>query len=512
MKVIKKIKSIKVMKVMKKSWKMPIIIVCGATVVLIGGYFGYSALTKTAVSATQYMKLKATKGNIEVVVTASGTAGSSVSKDIVAQNNGKLGSFSVKPGDLVKSGQSIGNLVDQTADQSVQKARNTLAQDNLKLTQIKKSLNSLYVKAPVSGIVQTVNIGVGDDPTAIGKALGHAMVITYTQSDGKVIPVDIEGSSGSASTVSKVYVTAGAAVNKGDTLYTLDAEDINNSISSQNLNIEQDKTTLSNAQVQTGYNSFKSQVNGTVAALNFNPGDDIQSGKAVATIIDLNQMQTVVAVDELDIDKVKVGQKATTTIDAITGKTFTGKVIKISSIGITTNSVTTYDVAVSIDNASGVKTGMTTNAKISVQTKDNVVMLPIEAVQGTGNNKSITVETSGSSSSASTNNTKNSSNGNVAGYGSQRSRSGGGGATSIASSGGTSITGVTRKRIEVGIANQNYIEVTSGVNDGDTVLVAIIKSAATSTTKATNPLSGTGGFGGAGGYSGRTSGGGRAGN
>ncbi|HEY8893118.1 MAG TPA: efflux RND transporter periplasmic adaptor subunit [Clostridium sp.] len=500
-------KSISEIKSMKKSWKMPAIIVCGVTVALLGGYFGYSALTKPSANATQYMKLKATKGNIEVVVTASGIAGSTVSKDIVAQNNGKLGSFSVKPGDLVKSGQSIGNLVDQTADQSVQKAQNALSQDNLKLDQLKKSLNSLNVKAPVSGIVQTVNIASGDDPSVIGKALGHAMVISYKGSNGKSTPVDIDGSSGSASTVSNVYVVAGSAVTKGDTLYTLNAEDINNSISSQNLNIQQDQTTLSNAQVQTGYNSFKSPVNGTVAALNFNPGDDIQSGKAVATIIDLNQMQTVVAVDELDIDKVKVGQTATTTIDAITGKTFTGKVLKISSIGVTTNSVTTYDVAVSIDNATGVKTGMTTNAKISVQTKDNVIMLPIEAVQGTGTNKSVTVQTSGNTTTSTGNSGYsgnyggNSSNGNAGTTGTQRVRSGGGATTAIASS------DISRKSIQVGIANQNYIEVTSGVNEGDTVLVAIIKSATTSTTKTTNPLSGTGGYGGSGGgggYGGRS--------
>ncbi|MBZ9634799.1 efflux RND transporter periplasmic adaptor subunit [Clostridium sp. FP1] len=501
-------KEMKSIKAKKKSWKMSAIITCVATLVGIGGYFGYLAITKTAVKTTQYMKLKATKGNIEVVVTASGTAGSSVSKDIVAQNNGTLGSFSVKPGDLVKSGQSIGTLVEQNADQSVQKAKNALDQDNLKLTQLKKSLNSLYVKAPVSGIVQTVNIAAGDDPSVIGKALGHAMVITYTGSDGKAIQIGIDSSSGSSSTVSKVYVTAGATVKKGDTLFTLNAEEINNSISSQNLNIQQDQTTLSNAQTQAGYNNFTAPVGGTVAALNFNPGDTIQSGKAVATIIDLTQMQTVVAVDELDIDKVKVGQKATITVDAITGKAFTGKVIKISSIGVSTNSVTTYDVTVSIDAADGVKTGMTTNVKVSVQTKENVVMLPIEAVQGTGNNKSITAETSGSSTSTSSNNSGNSSNGNVAANGSQRSGNGGG-AISIASS------GVTRKKIEVGISNQNYVEITSGVSEGDTALVAIIKSPATSTTKTTNPLSGSGGFGGAGGGygggGGRT-GGGKAGN
>jgi len=502
-------KVIEAIKTMKKSWKMAAIITGGVIVVGAGGYFGYSAITKPAVKTTQYMKLKATKGNLEVVVTASGTASSTVSKDIVAQNNGTMGSLSVKPGDLVKSGQSIGNLVDQNADQSVQKAENALNQDKLKLTQLKKSLNSLNIKAPVGGTVKTVNIAVGDDPSVIGKALGHAMIMSYTGSDGKVIPVNIDGSSGSSSTISNVYVTAGTVVNKGDTLYTLNPEDINNSISSQNFNIQQDQTTLSNAKVQAGYNNFPSPVNGTVAVLNFNPGDNIQSGKPVATIIDLTQMQTVVNVDELDIDKVKVGQKTTIAIDAITGKTFTGKVIKISSIGVATNSVTTYAVAVSIDNADGVKTGMTTNVKISVQTKENVVMLPIEAVQGTGDNRFITAETSGSSSTSKSTsyknngNSSNSSDRNIAGNGSKRLGSGGSTA-SIAS------TDVTRKKVEVGIANQNYIEITSGIKEGDTALVAIIKSTATSSTKATNALSGSGGFSGS--YGGGSGGGGRSGN
>ena len=183
--------------------------------------------------------------------------------------------------------------------------------------------------------------------------------------------------------------------------------------------------------------------------------------------------------------------------------------MRISSIGITTNSVTTYNVIVSIDAADGVKTGMTTSADISVQAKTNVVMIPIEAIQGSGNYQYVTVKTAGNSSdnssnsSNSSNNSGNSSNGNSAGNGFQRSKNGGGGITSIASS------GVTRKRIQIGLENENYAEVTSGLNEGDTVLVAIIKSSSTSSTKATNPLGGSSGYGGGsgGGYGGGNGGG-----
>jgi multidrug efflux pump subunit AcrA (membrane-fusion protein) len=242
---------------MKKSWKIPVIITCVSAVALIGGYFGYTAITKPASKTAQsYMKLKATRGNIEVAVTASGTAASSVSKDIVAQNNGTLGSFSVKPGDIVKSGQSIGNLVDQSSDQSVQRAKNTLAQDDLKLAQLKKSLNSLYIKAPVSGTVQSVNASVGDDAATIARSL-HSVVISYTSSDGKPQTINVDAQSG---TITNIYAVAGATVNKGDSLFQLSPEDINNSIASQNLNIQQDQTALSNAQKQVDYNNLLSPV------------------------------------------------------------------------------------------------------------------------------------------------------------------------------------------------------------------------------------------------------------
>jgi len=441
---------------MKKSWKIPVIITCVATVVLIGGYAGYSALAKTDVKTTQYMKLKATKGNIEAVVTASGSAGSSVSKDIVARNNGVLGSFSVKPGDVVKSGQSIGNIVDEESNQNAEKAKNTLAQDTLKLTQLNESLKLLYIKAPVSGVVKSVNAAIGDDASVNSKNM-HSIVLSYKASDGKEQLVNVDAQSG---IISNIYAVVGTTVSKGTNLFKLSANDINNSITSQNLNIQEDKTTLSNAQKQVDYNNLLSPTAGVVAALNFDPGDSIQSGKVIATIIEPTKMQTVLTVDELDINKVKIGQKVSITVDAIKDKLFTGKVIKISSIGITTDSVTTYDVAVSMDASDGVKTGMTTNAKISVQTDENVIMLPIEGVKGTDTSKSVTVQNPGTSSDSS-----------------------GGVITSISNS------DVSTKKVQVGIANENYVEVTSGVSEGDTVLVAIIKS--TNTTVPT-----TGGKGG----------------
>ena len=129
---------------------------------------------------------------------------------------------------------------------------------------------------------------------------------------------------------------------------------------------------------------------------------------------------------------------------------------------------------------------MTTNANIAVQSKDNAIMLPIEAVQGSGSTRFVSVDTVGTASSISNTSNKHS----YSGGGTQGSSGGGGYTTSIGSG------EVARKEVQVGISNQNYIQITSGVNEGDTVLVKIVKST-TSTTKSTAyPQGGSGGYGG----------------
>lgn len=86
------------------------------------------------------------------------------------------------------------------------------------------------------------------------------------------------------------------------------------------------------------------------------------------------------SVDELDISKVKVGQKATISLDAITDKTFSGSVAQIDPIGTSSNGVATYSVTVIINNPQDIKVGMTTNVEIITQSKDNVIVVSANAV------------------------------------------------------------------------------------------------------------------------------------
>jgi multidrug efflux pump subunit AcrA (membrane-fusion protein) len=87
-------------------------------------------------------------------------------------------------------------------------------------------------------------------------------------------------------------------------------------------------------------------------------------------------------VSEVDIPKVKIGQKATITVDALPGKTFTGKVVGIDRTGTVESGVTSYPVTVQFDTPSGaVLPQMAANASIITETKDNALLIPASAVK-----------------------------------------------------------------------------------------------------------------------------------
>jgi multidrug efflux pump subunit AcrA (membrane-fusion protein) len=79
---------------------------------------------------------------------------------------------------------------------------------------------------------------------------------------------------------------------------------------------------------------------------------------------------------------VKVGQKATITVDALPGKTFTGKMVGIDRTGTVESGVTSYPVTVQFDTPSDeVLPQMAANVSIITEVKDNALLIPANAVK-----------------------------------------------------------------------------------------------------------------------------------
>ncbi len=120
-----------------------------------------------------------------------------------------------------------------------------------------------------------------------------------------------------------------------------------------------------------------------VEGMTISASDD--TGQTVAVIKSEGTPLASFNISEIDVSKVKPGQKATIELDSIADKTFTGKILSINRIGTVTSGVTNYPVVIKFDTeAPEILPNMAATANIIVETKDNVLLIPSSAIQRQG--------------------------------------------------------------------------------------------------------------------------------
>ena len=172
---------------------------------------------------------------------------------------------------------------------------------------------------------------------------------------------------------------------------------------------------------------------GTVSAVNGAVGEAVASGgDGFITLVNLGTLQVKAAFSETDAAKVQVGQTATVSFDALTGQTFTGKVIAIDAASTVTSNVVTYNVTVALDSTSPqVKVGMTASVDVTVAQKDDVLVLPASALSGRGDTAAVTVRTA---------------------------------------------DGDEERQVTVGLRGDDSVEILSGLSEGDVVVTKVTES------------------------------------
>ncbi|MFS8500443.1 MAG: HlyD family efflux transporter periplasmic adaptor subunit [Caldicoprobacter sp.] len=291
--------------------------------------------------------------------------------------------------------------------------------------------------------------------------------------------VSVTGNNGK---ISVIYVKENSVVKRGDNLFKLDDSDVKANIELQNLAIEQTQKELENKKSQLGNAEVKSPINGIITSLTVKAGEQVQKGRAIATVTDPTQLNVVVSVDELDIPKVKIGQKAKIKVDAFPDTVFEGEVIKIADIGQPSGGgVTTFDVTISIKDPGDVKIGMSATAEIQVESRKGVVLLPIEAIQERNGEKYVIIAPSSLQDK--------SGDGEVTG---KRQTSEGATARNRNRVWGSLVTGDGRgtqsgnffgrfsfRKVEVGLTNETYAEIISGVEEGEEVIIPLSSTVST---------------------------------
>ncbi len=168
-------------------------------------------------------------------------------------------------------------------------------------------------------------------------------------------------------------------------------------------------------------------------------------------IVDTSQIKFTGTVDEIDIMKIKTGQKATVSIDAVSDKTFPGRVSFISPYGAASGSVIKFNITVLLDPTDvDLKGGLTASADVAISTVENALMLPISAVTTTADGSFVTVVNSATGQQ-------------------------------------------DKKKVTTGIQNTQYVQIVSGLNEGDKVIVEDKATGAPVSTTMRPPGGGGGG-------------------
>ncbi|MFL5802235.1 MAG: efflux RND transporter periplasmic adaptor subunit [Roseiflexaceae bacterium] len=121
---------------------------------------------------------------------------------------------------------------------------------------------------------------------------------------------------------------------------------------------------------------------GTVAEVNLKPGETPSVAEPPVVLADLSSFHVDVAVDEIDVSRLAVGQPVTLTLDALPGLALPGVVESIDPLATARSAVTSYEVRVRATSSDQrVRSGMSTNADIVVARKPNVLLAPRRAVR-----------------------------------------------------------------------------------------------------------------------------------
>jgi HlyD family secretion protein len=163
-------------------------------------------------------------------------------------------------------------------------------------------------------------------------------------------------------------------------------------VKTQQLRIAQERASLSSAKYDLSRVRIESPINGIVTRRNIEEGETAVTGTmnnpgtVLLTIADMSVIEAEVEVDETDIPTVVLGQRAKVTIDAMPGKTFTGKVTEIGNSPIqaagqaASAQATNFKVVLTLDGeVPDVRPGFTCTAEITTATRQHALAVPIQA-------------------------------------------------------------------------------------------------------------------------------------
>lgn len=150
--------------------------------------------------------------------------------------------------------------------------------------------------------------------------------------------------------------------------------------------VESARAVLRESEANLGYATITAPISGVIASVSTQEGETVAAGlnsPVFVTIVDLKRLQVDAFVDEVDVGKVHEGQKAVFTVDSYPAREFEGKVVAIYPKAVIQENVVNYDVVIDITSPYDglLKPDMTASVTILLEAKPNVLAVPAESIK-----------------------------------------------------------------------------------------------------------------------------------
>ncbi len=358
--------------------------------IIIGGFYFWRHKSNSSSDEVQYITETAEKGTLISSISASGNVVVDQQETVDPTITGTVSGLAVEVGDQVTEGQFLFNIVNDELSVSVSRAAASYesAKNSLQSAEIDKdNAEATYEKAKDED---------DEDDDA------------YTKKEKGVLKDKID-----------------LAESK---------------IVQARMNADTALADYRNAQADAAKRKAVAPISGTINEINIKNGDDLSrtSGtsdtNAPIIIGDLETLKASVSVNEVDVARISVGQKAMVKFDALEEMTVSGKVEKIDALGQVEQGVVSYDVTISFDTLDEkIKPQMSVTASIITDTKQGVLIVSSSAVKSDQSENYVEVLKDRQASPE-------------------------------------------RKAVEIGQSNDTQTEITSGIETGEQVVIQTIDS------------------------------------
>lgn len=165
-----------------------------------------------------------------------------------------------------------------------------------------------------------------------------------------------------------------------------EAQNARQKAEAQRLQVATERAALKALRVRVSYTAIHSPIDGVVSQVTAQEGETIVAGLQVAnliTVLDTSRLEMWVYVDETDVGQVVPGQKVEFKVDAYPGRAFAGEIVTIYPEPEIRDNIVYYQalVAVSREQAELLRPEMTTQVQIVVETRENVLLIPNNALK-----------------------------------------------------------------------------------------------------------------------------------